>query len=100
MKPGVDAKGIRNEILLALQVLSSIFAEHPTWGELVVTSLLDGEHMDGSLHYQGLAVDVRTRNIPPASLPILESESKTRLGVDYDVVLEADHLHVEFDPKD
>lgn len=56
-------------------------------------------HATQSLHYQGLAEDYRTRDIAPSKLADMVSDVRSRLGSDYDVVLESDHLHIEFDPK-
>lgn len=66
---------------------------------LTVTSGYDGSHRAQSLHYAGLAEDYRTRDVAPAHLPAMVDSVRSILGSDYDVVLEPDHLHVEFDPK-
>ena len=50
----------------------------------------------GSLHYAGCAVDLR---FPPDNAAGLKAALAEALGGDYDVVLEADHIHVEFQPK-
>ena len=72
---------------------------------VVVTSGNDGKHMDTSLHYKNLALDFRTGHSwdPPMmsenEAEEIQDELKARLGVGYDVTLEADHLHAEYDPK-
>jgi hypothetical protein len=65
---------------------------------LTVTSGTDGKHMTGSKHYIGGALDVRTRGLTPEERRDVMSVVKRRLGKGYDVVLESDHLHVEWDP--
>lgn len=64
-----------------------------------VTSGLDSTHSANSLHYVGLAEDYRTRDVPADQLSSMVADVRARLGTDYDVVLESDHLHVEYDPK-
>ena len=65
----------------------------------VCTAGTDGKHMEGSLHYKALAVDLRSRHVAADALPKIVSELKERLGKDYDVVIEGDHVHCEYDPK-
>ena len=67
--------------------------------ELVVTSLMDGRHMEGSKHYTGNAADFRIWNFEAHELPYVVKQLKNILGNDYDVVLESTHIHVEYDPK-
>lgn len=67
--------------------------------EAVVTSGMDGKHSTGSLHYSGSALDFRTRELLPKTQKKLRDEIKSRLGDDFDVVLEGNHLHVEWQPK-
>lgn len=67
---------------------------------LVITSGNDGTHMVGSKHYTLEALDLRTSNIPPALLPKVIEHLQARLGPDYQVITEADHLHIEWDKKD
>jgi len=100
LKPGVDVTGISTEILIGLQVLAGVFWKHgiPT----LITSCRDGEHMEGSKHYLGDAVDVRlpSRFSSTEHIDIvLLNEGRVALGDQYDLVLEEDHLHLEFDPK-
>ena len=56
-------------------------------------------HQAQSKHYVGLAEDYRTRDVAPSHLADMVADVRARLGSDYDVVLESDHLHIEFDPK-
>ena len=95
LKPGVRLHGLKPEILFALTVLDRLW---PT--EMVVTSLIDGAHGRGSLHYVGQAADIRVRDLEPEEIAAVVREAKAALGADFDVVLEPSHLHVEFQPKD
>lgn len=97
LKPGVRVAGLRPEILLALIAAERVFDEAHV--DLVVTACVDGKHTAGSLHYVGQAVDVRTRDVTAADQSKLLARLRECLGPDYDVALEIDHLHVEFQPK-
>ena len=72
---------------------------------VVVTSGNDGHHMDGSLHYKNAALDFRTGHswMPPLMTETeareLRDAIKGRLGMGFDVVVEKNHLHCEYDPK-
>ena len=65
---------------------------------IVVTSVLDGRHMAGSKHYEGNAFDLRTWIYTEGEVSVFVGELQHALGVDYDVINEVDHIHVEFDP--
>ena len=73
--------------------------------EVVVTAGSDGHHGEHSMHYKNLAVDLRTGHSwsPPLMTPQeardIRDELTLRLGAGYDVVLEGDHIHAEYDPK-
>ena len=92
-KDGVVWKDMHPRIEAALPILDEIYQDVKT--ECVVTSGRDGKHMEGSLHYEGKALDIRTYNV----LEALVKEIKDSLGVGYDVILEKDHIHIEWDPK-
>lgn len=90
IKPGVQLRTMSSQILLAI-----LEADRILEGSLVVTSVSDGKHSAGSLHYVGLACDLR---LPPESAIFVE-ELREALGAEYDVVIEGDHVHVEYQPK-
>lgn len=90
IKPGVQLRTMSSQILLAI-----IEADRLLGGSLVVTSVSDGKHSAGSLHYVGLAADLRL----PADPPGFVGRLRAALGDEYDVVLEGDHIHIEFQPK-
>ena len=94
IKEGVRVHGLRGEMVIALVIADQLYWEKDE--ELVVTSAMEGEHMRGSLHYVGLAADLR---LPETNSHSLRGELAARLGSDYDVVLEPEHIHVEFQPK-
>ena len=93
----VNFDGVNRTILHACVVAEPIMEK---WGEFVVTSANDGRHSKNSLHYKGKAVDIRI-------WALKKDEDKTQairelklaLGSDYDIVLEPDHIHIEYDPK-
>ena len=67
----------------------------------------DGVHKPSSLHYPensptllGRAIDLRTFDVPKERLTnALLPSLRLLLGTDFDVVLEKDHIHLEYDPK-
>ena len=66
-----------------------------------LTSANDGIHMEGSLHYKNLAWDFRIWGIPDPKIAAAElHRCLNAKHQDYDVVVESDHIHVEYDPKE
>jgi len=66
--------------------------------------MMDGhEDRPKSLHHKGLAVDIRTRNVPLDLRQGLFRAIYSALNpLGFDVVIEANppHIHIEYDPKD
>ena len=96
LKPGVNITGIRPEMLIALFVAGDVYKE--IGEELVVTAGLEGKHSATSLHYTGCAVDIRTNYFSKEEIKVVQRELKERLGVDFDVIIETTHIHIEFQP--
>lgn len=64
---------------------------------MTITSGNDGIHMRKSKHYSNEAIDIRIRDMVNRERTF--KEIKKDLGKDYDVLLESDHIHIEYDPK-
>ena len=64
---------------------------------MTITSGNDGLHMKGSKHYTNEAIDIRIRDMVNRHRTFRDIQRD--LGKDYDVVLESDHIHIEYDPK-
>lgn len=94
IKPGVRVSTLKPEIVLAIMIARDLWLEQAQ--ALTITSGIEGQHKVGSLHYAGLAVDLR---LPTANKERMVAQLAIRLGAEYDVVLESDHIHVEYDPK-
>lgn len=62
-KEGVSIRGIRPETTIAITSALSVFDKNHL-GDLMITAGTDGVHMQGSLHYKGLAFDLRVHNQP------------------------------------
>lgn len=97
LKPGVRINGLKPEILLAIQIVHSVFVANKK--NCVITSCVEGQHSRGSKHYSGNAIDVRTRHLLPTEREAIEADCRESLGAEYDVVFETTHLHIEYDPK-
>lgn len=98
LKTGVNLTGLRPEVLVALVAALEVYRARDA--DLVVTSALDGKHSHGSLHYAGLALDLRTRHLETGQAREIAGRLRAVLGAQFDVLLEADHIHVEFQPKE
>lgn len=97
LKHSVNPSQIKPEINLAIQVALSLWSrqnEHV----LTITSLADSQHSLTSLHYVGYAVDIRIRELH-SDPKDLSDALRDSLVSDYDVILESDHIHVEYQPK-
>jgi len=103
-KGGVKPKGIKLETIRGLVVCAAVFRDYGK--RFTVTSLNDGRHMRGSKHYSGEGWDARSRDEAPGYAQWSDDEKRhiaqacrNRLGKDYDVVVESNHFHFEYDPK-
>lgn len=109
VKDGASLTGLQDVMVPAIEAAS--YAAHSLAGvPAVITSGLDGEHGQGSLHYEGLAVDVRRldrHEMPDGGVIFPDPELaqaqaariRARLPAEFDVVLESTHVHIEYDPK-
>lgn len=96
--------GVRPEILFAVLVVEDVYRSTLVPEDArVITSGTDGEHVPGSRHYLGAALDFATHGIPTADLDAFAQRVSDQLGPDYHVLLEYratpdEHLHVELHP--
>lgn len=108
--PKALSRGVSAEIACVVPFVKSVFDNHKV--PCILTSITDRTHGVGSLHYTGDAVDVLWSEGWGASSLAVDRElffavngiSRTQahsigLAVDYDVVFEDDHFHIEFQPK-
>jgi len=96
IKEGVNIRGLNVKMRHVLRAADGIWEN--CGQELVVTAGLDGKHSKWSLHYYGMAVDLRSRYFSEATKKIAADALQEELGSDYDVVLHSTHIHVEYDP--
>lgn len=99
IKPGVDLRGLCPQMVLAYMIAMQVYTEK-AGVPCVITSGSDGKHVPNSLHYKGKALDFRTNNLRPEQVHPVFLALKEALGAQYDTVLESDHVHCEYDPKE
>jgi hypothetical protein len=99
LKEGVTQAAVKAPIYYAVGVAETLYRDQGL--SLVITSLTDShEDRPTSLHNVGLAVDFRTRDIQAPVVASIVRNLKVILDpLGYDVVLEANHIHVEYQPK-
>jgi len=64
--------------------------------ELTITWIRGGKHKEGSLHAKRRAIDGLLPGVRQAEI---FGEIKDLIGPEYDLVIEEDHFHLEWDPK-
>ena len=68
--------------------------------EITITSARDGSHMKNSLHYVGFAIDIRSRDMSNVTDSAKWIDKFLNInGQCFDIVIENDHIHIEFDKK-
>ena len=82
-----------NEIALICKLVNGVNYE------MTITSGNDGVHKKDSKHYKNEAVDIRTRDIEENKKELTRLWIKRWLGSNYDVILENDHIHIEYETK-
>lgn len=97
-KQGVGVSGLQPEMLRALDHATAIYSLHDK--DCVCTSAREGKHRNYSHHYKGLAIDLRTRHLTEPEKIKISEQLQSNLGTDYQVILEATHIHVEYDPQE
>jgi len=94
IKKGASLQGLDIKMRPVLMAANRIWKKYGK--DLVVTSGLDSAHSAGSLHYYGLAVDLRTRYFSHGKKIQVFNDLKIKLGNSYDVINEKTHIHVEW----
>jgi hypothetical protein len=99
LKPGVDLRGLQPQLAIAYCIAPFVYSMK-AGQRCVITSCSDGKHGPNSLHYKGRALDLRTSNLRPEQVHPVFITLKEALGESFDTVLESDHIHLEWDPKE
>ncbi len=95
-KKGVSLIGMQPEALIGIDKCLDVFHENSL--PMTLTSCRDGVHKKHSHHGKGLAWDIRIWDIRDCIDLYCETMSE-RLGPDYQVFNESDHIHAEYDPE-
>ena len=99
-KQGVRFGPILSPIHCFINVAAEVYSEFGY--DTVVTSINDGKHSPNSLHWVGHAADLRTAvaGITPDIAEEIVQVIMERLPVaEFDVIVEHDHIHGEFQPE-
>jgi hypothetical protein len=96
VKEGVLLFGLHLEMRNAIITADKTYKEHGY--EMEITSTTDGIHSPGSLHPYGYAIDIGIKVLTSEQLIIILKQLEGLLNADgYDVILEKDHIHIEYD---
>lgn len=103
LKSGVDLRGLHGCWGVAFPIIQHIFNKYTY--DCIVTSANDSVHGPNSLHYNGRALDLRTKHLAMMDKGPIIRDLKAALGAQFDVVFESpgeanEHVHIEWDPKD
>lgn len=89
---------------IALMAAEEVYRKYDRVVTITSGSERSAKHSITSLHYSGNAVDIRTQNpingIQYFDDPIkIKTEIKKKLNIDFDVLFEHDHIHMEYQPR-
>lgn len=98
LKEGVSLRKLQPQAVFMAVVMDQVYTANGI-KDCVITSGDEGKHKANSLHYVGKALDFRSREMTAVKQIKVISEARAALGRDFDVVLEPDHIHCEWDAK-
>lgn len=94
LKAGVNPSGVTDQLVSGLGIAQNVYA---SFGQpFTITSLTEGVHVIDSKHYSGQAADLRTNGIDPSLVPQIAQQLQAQLGPSYYVLLEGDHIHMQY----
>ena len=102
IKRGVRLHGICPQMFLAADIIKDLWKSHNY--PFCITSGIEGKHKRTSEHWSGNALDFRTwlnatgEQMSKALKTALRKDLQARLGDEYYVLMEKDHLHVHYSP--
>jgi len=96
LKHRVRPEGVGPEILIAIWIADQVFAEMGA-DQFCITALTDGRHAIDSKHHCGKGVDLRIWGLDEDKRKPAAELIQHRLGAAYFVLLESDHLHIQYD---
>ena len=95
LKALVRPENVSSEIWFAVWVADGVYQELGATA-IVITSLTDGRHSIGSKHHCGKAVDLRIWTLDEDKRKPAVHLIQHRLGGGYFVLLEKDHIHIQY----
>jgi len=97
----VSLIGIQPEMRVVMKVVANVYSKYGN--EAVITAGTEAFdkngkllHSTGSLHPFGFALDFRTYYFKGNNKSLVTYELREILGKNYDVILHANHLHIEY----
>jgi len=97
-KKGVKVAGLQPEALIAVDIAESVYSN--SGRDCVITSARGDKHSaEFSRHYAGMAIDLRIRHLTAKQTKEIYAGLKKVLSSDYNVLLEASHIHVSYRPR-
>jgi len=95
----VSMKGIKPELIFGLIIIDQVMKEQGQ--EAVITSGSEEttRHVMKSLHYNGCAVDLRSRFFSNPELIAALCREALGNNPDYEIIVESNHFHFEYQPK-
>ena len=95
IKDRADVRGLQDVMWDMVYDINPFYNE--LGHDLTITEGTGGTHSRASLHYVGLAVDIRTRMLKD-KYGMFE-RIKSVLSSGFDVVFHDTHIHIEYQPK-
>ena len=95
-KDGVSIEGIKPEAWALAVYADQIWKQLGREEGVTITSGTDGRHSTHSLHYRGLAFDLRTRYFTESQKKQAKMMLEYYLGPDYYVLIEKTHIHAQY----
>lgn len=96
VKPHVILRGLNKKMFPVFLKAPSIWRKHGK--NLVITSGLEGKHCKNSRHFAGMALDLRSLNLDRNARIQVRNELAGALGREFWILMENDHIHVEYNP--
>lgn len=107
IKPGVSIHGIDPAFHFIWPVIQATYHQYNNIEGCVITSgteYLDPQEYpdrpESSLHYQGRAIDIRTRGFTEKQCKDLQQILQERFHEEFTIEFHGDHFHIEYHPSE